>query len=377
MARTDDRPNPRPLQVLDPRSYGLPARPTANVDQVEDALHHAATRCNLLAPMTKLDMIPPDHVISLRVVSFPPDWDQLNSAAKGDGNWYKLKGGNKIALSGRALDQLAAAAGISWVSAECGRQDDGSEVYVWHWRMTAELRDFDGRKRRITRERVVDLRKGAPEAEAMSAAQLKGARIHGPAMAESKAANRAVRHLLGISGGYHPAEAERPFVFPALVWVPDTTDPVIKRMVAAERLGIVGDVFGPGTLGHEEIAEGPAMRPVGETIDVQPDQRQAAGDYQRQAQPPAELEPPRSERWLPTEEERREIAEREAREARQPAPARRRSNPGQEPRRQAALPLEGGDQCDQCGRGVSASVADYSRRKFNRVLCMDDQQQAR
>ena len=84
--------------------------------------------------------------------------------------------------------------------------------------------------------------------------------------AETKAANRAIRAFLGIKGAYTWDEAARPFVYPALMWQPDMTDPEVRRMVTATELGIVGQVYGGATA----PVEAPMLADPTNVVDAPP-----------------------------------------------------------------------------------------------------------
>lgn len=249
--RRDDRrpPDPQPL-TISPQRLGLPVGPQSDVAAVSDCLLRAHATCNVLAPAMQLDYLPPDHVISFMVVLFPTDGINTyrddtgaDRAAKQQSNgvWYATDGGD-LALHRAALDMLAQAAGITWLHDQCGRTDDRHTPGVWAYRMTCQIKGLDGRTRTITREYELDLRDGSPAA-VKAGRGLANARIHGAQLCESKASNRAVRAALGLRA-YTVAEAQRPFVFPVLRWVPDPDDVVVRRMIAAKELGIVGEVYG-------------------------------------------------------------------------------------------------------------------------------------
>jgi len=342
-----------PVRV-DPTTLGLPARPVTDLALVQDALSHVQHQANVLAPMTTLDYLPPDHVVGFRVVLFDADgqWD-----GKSNGTWYRVDGG-KLALHRSALDKLAQAAGISTV-------DSKIEVigpYQWKCTHTVQLKGFDGQTRRIVRSKVLDLADGSPEA-GKAGRGLANARAHGPQLCESKAANRAIRAALGLKGAYTPQEARRPFVFPVLTWVPDQDDPEIRRMVAAKELGLVDQLFGSGFSGA-----GPAYADPDQVIDADHQLTDDQVDsYEAQGAPPArgnghgDRLPPN-----PSDDPRFD----QGRQRRPPRDDRRAPRDVQPP-----PPL--GPTCDDCGVEVSDAVADYSTRMFGTVLCRDHQTRPR
>lgn len=356
---------PRRAERIDPATLGLPTKPVDNPDLVADALVVAERRgCNVLAPVTELQHVPAGYQVAVRVIVFPTDgaWD-----ARSNGLWYETDGG-KLALHRGPLDQLASLAGMTWDYVR--RTDDGSVPLLWSFEAAATLRTLDGQRRQVIRSRTLDLRDGSPEVvDMINSAGARGAdsriakaRLNGAALCETKATSRVVRAALGLRGSYSRSEAALPFVFPTLIWLPDTTDPEVRRMMAAAELGIVRQVYGPGATG------GPVLAAPGSVIDVQPDDgrdddaparhapRQLpdngpARDLQSELE---QLERQRGER-VPVEREQREAPRQQARE----------------PERTA--PMSASLCCVECGAAITQRVADYSRRNFNEPLCFDHQ----
>ena len=259
--RGSQRPPDPEILTINPARLGLPSGPQEDVERIADCLLRARSYSNVLAPAMQITELPVDHKITFMVVLFPidgintyKDRDDRNVAGKDQSNsiWYATDGG-ELALHRAALDMLAQAAGITWVHNKCGRTDDRTRVALWSYRMTLAIKGLDGMTREVSREYELDLRS---EGDSMSPAAakaagrygvngtaLRNARINGPQLCESKAANRAVRAALGLRA-YTVDEAQRPFVIPVLRWVPDASDPVIRRMVAAKEMGIVAEMYG-------------------------------------------------------------------------------------------------------------------------------------
>ena len=270
--RQDDRdPAPLPILEIDPRRLGLPSGPQSEVQSVTDCLLRARQHANVLAPAMQLQELPVDHVITFMVVLFPTDGintyrDQegreLASRQQSNNVWYATDHGD-LAHHRAALDMLAQAAGITWVHSKCGRTDDRRKPYLWSYRMTLQIKGLDGRTREVSREYELDLRgvgdNLSPAAKKAGTGKgLPNARIHGAQLAESKAANRAIRAALGLHA-YSVADARKPFVLPVLRWVPDANDPVVRRMIAAKELGLVSELFG---------AEAAAAQAAGGTVHL-------------------------------------------------------------------------------------------------------------
>ena len=256
-------PNDTALERVSPDALGLPMHPITNIDDARDAMTVAANKhCNLLAPLTKLNYLPESYQMVIRTVYVPPLKRADRKKGGANGHWWVTENG-KPALTRASLDQLAQAAGISDVSSNIACPDS----FIWICTHTIAMRDLDGRERRITRTKEVDLRDGSALAASMSERQLGRAREHGAANAQSKAANRAIRAALGVKGSYEWGESEKPFVFPVLQFAPDMSDPMIRRMVAAKELGVIDNLFGAQAAAeiasHDrgEVIDGTALPP--------------------------------------------------------------------------------------------------------------------
>lgn len=372
---------------IDPATIGLPTKPTTDVAVVGDALVVAERRgCNVLAPVTELQFVPVGFQAALRMIVFPVDgqWD-----GRSNGLWYETDGG-KVALHRGPLDQLASLAGLTWDYVR--RTDDGSVPLLWAFEAAATLCTFDGTRRQVIRSRVLDLRDGSPEVLDMIDAanrqqrgagdRISKARLHGAALCETKATSRVVRAALGLRGSYSKVEAAQPFVFPTLIFVPDMSDPEVRRMVTASALGIVRTVYGPGAPG------GPVLHEPGTIVDVVDrdagDGRDDDPDHGREAprrQTPQQRllpdnGPPRDLQAELAEAERKSAA-RVPVEREQPREAPRQAT--RDPERPASKPgpMSASLCCVECGAPITQRVADYSRRHFNEPLCFDHQPRQR
>lgn len=357
---------PKRAQRVDPASLGLPVKPVTDVADVRDALVVADARgCNVLAPVTELQHLPPGYQVALRVIAFPVDgaWD-----GRSNGLWYETDGG-KVALHRPCLDQLASLAGLTWDYVK--RTDDGSVPLLWSYEAAATLRAVDGQRRQVIRSRTLDLRDGSPEITDMIEAarkqnrgadsQISKARLNGAALAETKATSRVVRAALGLRGSYTKVEAARPFVFPTLVWLPDLSDPEVRRMVTAVELGIARQVYGPGA------ASGPVLADPSTIVDVD------TGDDDDAPVAPAPRQITEQAPARDFEAELRQLERRERVPVQQaaPAPQARQASPSSPPPRD--VPMAASRCCVECGAPISERVADYSRRNFNEPLCFEHQ----
>lgn len=312
---------------VSPTELGLPERGLSDPELVQDALEHAMEAgANVLAPMVALDHMPPDHVVGFRVCQFPTDgeWD-----GKSNGHWYRVKGGG-LAMHRSTLDMIAAAAGITTTDSKV----ETIGIYHWQARVEVEVRGFDGRPRTGIGSVEFDVRDGSEEAKAAGNG-LDTVRRYGARHAETKARNRAIQNCLGLRKKYTEAEAARPFVFPIMLWVPDTSDPEIKRLVAAKELGIVDELYG---------AMAPAQAPhtghPDNLLDIDPDDEPEphTRPVERGVPPRPDNDPRLRPGW------------------------RRKRQPDPEPKR---------DHCAECDLPLSKRQGDWSRAEFGRPLCGD------
>lgn len=331
-------------QLVRASDLGLPNEPQTDITAIQDAMLTATDKgYNVLAPTMRLQFMPPNHQISMRIVQFDA---QFNGGEKSNGSYYQVDGG-KLALHGSSLAMLAAAAGISTTSTHT----ELLEPYVWRSVVRMTMKGFDGQRRYVEKTKIVDLREGSPDCPNWSAQRLAGARQHGAALAESKAANRVVRYMLGLKAGYTRKQAAQPFVFPVLVWIPNLDDPEVNKMVTAAELGLIDQVYGGGG----DAVAGAALADASNIVDAN-------------AEPPALTD-------------RSDLDAMEAGQA--PREKQRVSahpdDDANTAQRQVEAPPPIGDTCvhDQgdrlCGVEVPDHVADYSRRNFSKVLCRSHQ----
>lgn len=266
MARNDDRypdnrqPPPR-VNPLAAGALGLPEGLVNDVAQVAESLDHLnRLGVNLLAPLTRIEFIPPGFRLAFRAVLFPlgtprsaqDGWVQIGGTWT-NGTWYLSDDGG-FALHKAPLRQLASAAGLSWETF-----DLSTDLNRWTMKAVGRLRTMDGSWRQVSAIKDLDLRDEGPTCPAWhdqasrkrpgsnADARILKAREHGGRMAESKAVNAMIRDALGLRTSYPEALARAPFVFPLLVWIPETAE--ARQLQAAVELGVVGQLYGPASAG--------------------------------------------------------------------------------------------------------------------------------
>jgi hypothetical protein len=266
--RHQNEPPAHRSQPIAPKTLGLPTGLIADVAEVGEAIEHLhRLGVNVLAPVTRIQYLPPGFRLAFRAVLFPFDgeWSTVGGV-KTNGTWYSTDGG--FALLKASLRQLAAAAGLSWDTVDTSRDRNR-----WTIKATGRIRTMDGAWRELSATKDWDLRDDGPIVPTWAAeAGRKGgdaekrvlkAREHGGRMAESKAVNAMIRDALGLRSSYSADLARRPFVFPLLVYVPETAE--ARQLQAAVELGVVGQLYGPGAVRAPVATE--------TMIDVEPELR--------------------------------------------------------------------------------------------------------
>lgn len=223
------------------KQAALPPQAVANVADLKVAFERAMERCNLIAPVVQVDHIPAMHRVSMRIVAIDtsprsPDTYQDTTFCKSD----------ERALTKVGLLKLWQAAGGSVI--ESRRLDNGKDPNYCHWSVRVRVQQLDGRMVEFVASKEIDLRDGSPQIKKSREATRQadftaGQRVNLAANAETKALLRAVRGALGIPQKMASEQLARPFVVPALVPDLDTSDPEIRRMIAAKALNLEAALF--------------------------------------------------------------------------------------------------------------------------------------
>ena len=251
----------------------------------------------ILSPMAAVAAIAPGYVVNPVVVVIDPSVDAESGAgaevyhqsaihkrAKRDGQWVPLEASlNKIGLL-----KILTAAGVNVYPTQ--RLDDGTRQHYWMMEAHGDVTDFDGRIRRLPPGPVeIDLRDGSPQiggwtpeawveqereadvrraklpkdeqwkvkAEAINGwtfERVLQARKFGLRLAAAKALNALARNL-GVRQKYTLDELRaKPFVIFRASFVPDLTDPEVRRMVTAASLGARALMY-PGSRPQEIAAD--------------------------------------------------------------------------------------------------------------------------
>jgi hypothetical protein len=210
---------------------------TRNTEQINDLLEKASRDAHLITPATVCGSLPEGCEVALSFVKVNPD-----ASKSGPGDVSEV-GGGKLNLAAHVIKKIGAAAGVSWVTNESGRLDNGSDPHYVHFRAVGTVKNFDGSLRKISGEVEIDMREGSPQVVAMEqrakdgsnfASQLRDTRFFILRHAETKAKARAIIDL-GMKRSYTAAELAKPFQVARLMWTGRTDDPELRRIFAEKQ----------------------------------------------------------------------------------------------------------------------------------------------
>lgn len=260
------QPNRGLQRVVHPPDLSVESANSSNdATEINRSLREAARTMHLVGPAPSCPRIAEDcEVMFSRVL--------VNSDATA-GEVYKVSGfgeNAKLALGKAPLEKIAMAAGITWDPSLSRRDDNGSNPYYCEYTAVGEVFDYDGRRMTLIGTKAVDLRDGAAmwqdaheraRDKAIAAAEeandnrdlssdqkrralddgyrnaekeIRHARIHIVALAQSKARLRAIRSI-GLKPSYTADELTKPFVITKLIWTGRTNDPVKSEIYARAR----------------------------------------------------------------------------------------------------------------------------------------------
>lgn len=214
-----------------------------SISQLNEILQGNKDKANILTPFSQTsfedDSFAPGFAPSLRSITLDPRMDDKNKSISGD-VYPPMEAHGNLALTKQALDKIAMMAGINWKSVE--RKDDAQDPFKCRYAATGEILTLDGVPYTYSAEYSLDLNNGSPQAAAIKKDGMLAAQRKNLAMiTESKAKNRVIRALLGISASYRPEELTKPFMI--LRVIPDMHDPEVARMVKAKMLGLESYLF--------------------------------------------------------------------------------------------------------------------------------------
>ncbi|MBN1837884.1 MAG: hypothetical protein JW820_18650 [Spirochaetales bacterium] len=270
---------------------------------------------NVLAPAATIAKADPNFTPSLSVIQLNPDWENGGDfypiETSGQGENKKVKA---LALTKKALDQIAQKAGIEDLGPEIVYFGEHSENVRVTWR--ARIRNQDGWNFREIfgsqewiEEAEIELLKAKPPEWAQKGqsayakwwAENWWGRVHKfrVRMTETKARLAAYRQALTVKQKYLPEEIKKPFLVVSLTYTPDTSDPAVLAMLMGQGREATGLLYGSAP----EHAGGPADEPP--VVEVDPQDERPPCDpetgevFDAEPEPETHGERPKDDRTIP------------------------------------------------------------------------------
>jgi hypothetical protein len=243
--------------------------PITSVDVLINRIQAMKQQAFVLCPFTSLDIIPPNFVVSERLVVLSPNPDDKDVYRSG--LFCKKEGEVALAKNGVLKIIQAGGATVLWSK----QVDDGSDPYYVEWSTMLRIRGLDGNYTDYPGSKRIDLRDNSPELGAymtdgkLNEGQLRGARSNIVSLAETKAILRAGRGQFVLKHTYLTKELlTKPFLMYALVANVDMSDPFTRHMAEAAALGV--PLFGEGGKGFLDMHSTQATLPPGEPSPGEP-----------------------------------------------------------------------------------------------------------
>lgn len=249
--------------ALSPETLGM----LTTVEAIAAQMGALAKVANVISPFTRPSHLAPGFVVTVAVVQIDPTVDDRtgNGAEVYRASFMKA---DQRAFNRIALRRISAALGIDWLPfPHCRRVDDNSKTNYAEFTVEGVYRTFDGSVQKVRGTSACDFRDGSEQIggwtpklwadlvasnraalgkkarkedldwniNGWSEQRVRQARAKVLERAETLAQNRAIRDI-GIKHVYTLEELRRPFVCFRMTFVPDTTDPEIKRLVTLNAL---------------------------------------------------------------------------------------------------------------------------------------------
>lgn len=181
-----------------------------------------------------------------------------------DGDVYAADA--KFRITAQGLRKLAVCAGIIWHPTACCRTDnrndrdyvsyqsvggikknDGSLVY-WKGEYDLDFEVVAEELKELHYKKSKNWQKSDEEKQAYIESSVRRDMIfkrkHKIKLAETGAANRVIRAILGLKSAYTKAELAKPFTLIRIVFKPDYNDPEVKRQVTAAAISAMTGIYG-------------------------------------------------------------------------------------------------------------------------------------
>lgn len=235
---------------------GSPKAALATVQDLVARMRDIQDQAIVCSPFANLDGLPEFFKVSERVVTINPDPQQREVYFS-----KQFCSNGEVALAKPGLLKLWLASGGKVIASH--RTDDRSNRHICSWTVVGEVRQIDGNVVRFHGSRTLDYTDSSDQIKGLSTGDVANKRRAIESLAETFAMERMIRGVINLGQKYSAKDlAEKPFVCYALV--PDSSrcdDPMIRRLFAAEALGIVDKVFGAAP-------NAPALPPAAEIIET-------------------------------------------------------------------------------------------------------------
>jgi hypothetical protein len=212
--------------------------------ELNQALQNLKQHFNVLVP-AQMNFSSPLHKVALEAVQLDPTVDGKKNGI----DIYSPDGTDKYTLHYKAANKIAGAAGINWTKSYAAKRetgDDGRVIYVEHV-VEYEVKKTNG----STKKGVMTGHYRYEEDKARFSAnpkQIETRRRFAEGLAESNAKLRAIFEALEqLPRSFTLDEIKKPFLVPCVVEDINELakdDPEIRRMIAANSLGILDKIYG-------------------------------------------------------------------------------------------------------------------------------------
>ena len=222
------------------------------IEDVQRQLEALQKHAHVLVPIQALQEVPESFELCFAGFQLNPDPNAGDFYTPGvfarSGQAMRAPSDDKtVCLPYNTQKRLAQIANIQTIPSSVIRLDDGKNPFIYGVRLAVTGRTFDGEVRTEVGECTLDYTDEANEGLKLSSNDLKTKRRFISRLAFSIAHRRAVSSWLALKSSYKYGEIKnRPFVVARLRYIPDMSDPVIKRMVAAKELGMENMLYGGG-----------------------------------------------------------------------------------------------------------------------------------
>lgn len=223
--------------------------PSSDLRVINERLAEFRVRLvNVIGPggksIIKLETLPESYEVQWHGFRIDPSTEKGAPHLYHDSRWAA----GECALKRELLVEFWAAANGQYVHSQ--RDDDGKDPLYARYTWAGSVLSLSGTPIVHSSTKEMDLREGSDQLAGMTSAQKSQQRANISQICESKAQNRVIRSLLGISSKYTAEQVQRPFVLMKLIFVPNMKDPLTRFLITANSIGAANALFG-GPMGTE------------------------------------------------------------------------------------------------------------------------------